>query len=86
MAKLLGFVIGLSGAMAFTFFEGPCMYPSTQRQNSDSSAKSNSRGDWIRFSNHAHRQHNMVFVAYYAGLIYEHVCLRLCLYKFDRDW
>lgn len=56
IAKVLGSVISLSGAMVFAFFKGPPMkfmnwYPETQKKIADSVIKSNSNaGDWIKGS------------------------------------
>ncbi|KAB2083242.1 hypothetical protein ERO13_A05G243400v2 [Gossypium hirsutum] len=53
LAKVLGSVISLSGALVFAFVKGPTMkfmnwYPETQNQTADSIAKDHPVGVWIK--------------------------------------
>lgn len=56
MAKVLGSVLGVSGALVFAFVKGPPIkflhcHPATDKsQNSNSSIQHSSRGDWIKGS------------------------------------
>jgi hypothetical protein len=56
MAKVLGAVLGVSGALVFAFVKGPPIkflhwHPATDNgQNSNSSIQHSSRGDWIKGS------------------------------------
>ncbi|KAA8537897.1 hypothetical protein F0562_027523 [Nyssa sinensis] len=48
IAKVLGSMVGLSGAMVFTFYKGPAIYQGIEKENSDQSTSSISKGDWIK--------------------------------------
>lgn len=53
LAKVLGSVISLSGALVFAFVKGPTIkfmnwYPETQNQTADSIAKDHPVGVWIK--------------------------------------
>ncbi|KAK2970664.1 hypothetical protein RJ640_017788, partial [Escallonia rubra] len=50
MAKVLGTVIVLSGAMVFTFIQGPPLYTVLQNEGLGHSAKGRSTEDWIKGS------------------------------------
>ncbi|KAK3027785.1 hypothetical protein RJ639_042230 [Escallonia herrerae] len=50
MAKVLGSVIVLSGAMVFTFIKGPPLYTVLQNEGLRHTAKSRSTEDWIKGS------------------------------------
>ncbi|KAK3026696.1 hypothetical protein RJ639_041543 [Escallonia herrerae] len=50
MAKMLGSVIVLSGAMVFTFIKGPPLYTVLQNEGLGHSAKGRSTEDWIKGS------------------------------------
>ncbi|CAK9134702.1 unnamed protein product [Ilex paraguariensis] len=47
MAKILGSVVCISGALVFAFVKGPPVYPSIQRNTSHLSTKHSSKGEWI---------------------------------------
>jgi hypothetical protein len=53
IAKVLGSVVGVSGALVFAFVKGPPIkfmhwYSSTENPNSDSSTQGSSREEWIK--------------------------------------
>ncbi|KAK4490190.1 hypothetical protein RD792_000847 [Penstemon davidsonii] len=53
MAKVLGSILGLLGAMAFTFYKGPPLYSSSKNElayNSTSHTKTYSKEEWIKGS------------------------------------
>ena len=55
IAKVLGSIVGLSGAMVFAFVKGPALkfmdgHPGTEKGISDSSAEHRSKGEWIKGS------------------------------------
>ncbi|KAA8546565.1 hypothetical protein F0562_002696 [Nyssa sinensis] len=48
IAKVMGSVIGLSGAMVFTFYKGPSIYHSSEKASPKASANHISKGDWVK--------------------------------------
>ncbi|XP_034675225.1 WAT1-related protein At1g43650 isoform X1 [Vitis riparia] len=55
IAKVLGSVVGVSGAMVFAFVKGPALkfmdwYPEIKKGISDPSVEQNSKGEWIKGS------------------------------------
>lgn len=54
MAKVLGSVVGISGAMVFTFIKGPPLYPEPTLNHISGQSSSNNRTyskeDWIKGS------------------------------------
>uniref|UniRef100_A0A5B7BPD0 WAT1-related protein n=1 Tax=Davidia involucrata TaxID=16924 RepID=A0A5B7BPD0_DAVIN len=48
IAKVLGSVVGLSGATVFTFYKGPAIYHGIEKENPDPSTSYSSKGDWIK--------------------------------------
>lgn len=49
IAKVLGSIIGLSGAMVFTFYKGPALYPENGKELShNSSSKVYTKEEWIK--------------------------------------
>ncbi|KAA8537901.1 hypothetical protein F0562_027519 [Nyssa sinensis] len=50
IAKVLGSLVGVSGAMVFTFVTGRPLYSSIQKGISEPSTKHSPRGDWIKGS------------------------------------
>ncbi|KAL3845434.1 hypothetical protein ACJIZ3_002837 [Penstemon smallii] len=50
MAKVLGSILGLSGAMAFIFYKGPPLYSSSKNEASNSITKTYSKEEWVKGS------------------------------------
>ena len=50
MAKVLGAVICLSGAMVITFYKGPALYSEHGKEISDHSSRTSTREEWIKGS------------------------------------
>ncbi|GER37676.1 nodulin MtN21 /EamA-like transporter family protein [Striga asiatica] len=49
-AKILGSVLGISGAMVFTFYEGPHLYSGSNNEAQNLIAKNYSKEEWIKGS------------------------------------
>ncbi|KAK4429545.1 WAT1-related protein [Sesamum alatum] len=50
MAKVLGAILGLSGAMAFTFYKGPPLYSTHENHHSSFHDKIHTKQEWIKGS------------------------------------
>ncbi|KAK6115038.1 hypothetical protein DH2020_007307 [Rehmannia glutinosa] len=50
MAKVLGTILGLGGAMAFTFYKGPPLYSSSTNETHHSFGKDSTKQEWIKGS------------------------------------
>ncbi|KAL3504474.1 hypothetical protein ACH5RR_034315 [Cinchona calisaya] len=50
IAKVFGTIIGLSGAMVFTFYKGPALYPENGKEISGHSSRVYTREEWIKGS------------------------------------
>ncbi|KAI3464642.1 hypothetical protein Pfo_021305 [Paulownia fortunei] len=50
MAKVLGSILGLSGAMAFTFYKGPPLYSGSRNETHHSFEKTRTKEEWIKGS------------------------------------